>query len=179
MEGLDMEIHDHFIPGSLGAITSLHGTHYAANWGFGTVFEAKVAREVADFAARCVAPDLVLLASDANGVAASLILDLNDPLSGHRGAHLRWFIAADRCRGTGIGRRFLARAVAHAETHSAGRMWLTTFAGLQPARHLYESFGFQLVSEQDGQAWGTRVQEQEFRRAQTLAPSTSPNTRPI
>ena len=105
-----MQILDSFIPGALGTIVTLHGQHYAENWGFGTYFEAKVARDLADFARRIAPNDLILLATDADGVAASLVLDLNDPVSGARGAHLRWFISADRCRGTGIGRT-LRRAV--------------------------------------------------------------------
>ncbi len=159
-----MNISEQFLPGSLGAIIALHGNHYASEWGFGTFFEAKVAQELAGFASRQAGNDLVLIAHDSEGVAASLILDLNDPTSGDRGAHLRWFISADRCRGTGLGRHLLQRAVFHAELHSKGRMWLTTFAGLKPARHLYESFGFSLVYEAEGEAWGTSVKEQEFRR---------------
>ena len=159
-----MKIVEQFLPGSLGTIVALHGAHYARHWGFGTFFEAKVARELAQFAGRFRANDLVLLGVDEGGVAASLILDLNDPASGEWGAHLRWFIAADRCRGTGIGRDLMGRAVAHADAHADGRIWLTTFAGLQPARHLYGSFGFTLFSENEGEAWGTVVREQEFRR---------------
>lgn len=159
-----MDISEQFLAGSLGAIVKLHGNHYATNWGFGTFFEAKIAQELADFALRQARNDLVLIAHDRNGVAASLILDLNDLASGERGAHLRWFISADRCRGTGLGRQLMQRAFSHAEVHSKGRMWLTTFAGLMPARHLYESFGFALVSEAEGGAWGTVVKEQEFRR---------------
>ena len=159
-----MKISEQFLPGSLGTVVMLHGNHYAKHWGFGTYFEAKVSQEIAEFASRLSQDDLVLLATDEKGVAASLILDLNDPVSDQRGAHLRWFISADRCRGTGIGRTLMERAVSHAEQHSEGRMWLTTFAGLEPARHLYESFGFALFSEKEGRAWGTVVNEQEFRR---------------
>ncbi len=159
-----MEIAEHFIPGALGGIIGLHGGHYATHWGFTTVFEAKVATELAAFAQRKAENDLVLIARDDEGLAASLILDVNDPASGHRGAHLRWFICADRCRGQGIGRLFLQRAVAHADAQTGGRMWLTTFDGLLPARHLYESVGFSLVSQIAGNAWGTIVQEQEFQR---------------
>ena len=159
-----MDISEKFTPGALGEIVTLHGRFYASHWGFGLFFEAKVAKELADFAGRIAESDLVLVAQDQEGVAGSLILDLNDPVSDGRGAHLRWFICADRCRGTGIGRALMKRAVAHADTYCDGRMWLTTFAGLKPARHLYEDFGFTLVSEQEGEAWGTRVQEQEFRR---------------
>lgn len=106
----------------------------------------------------------MLLAIDGSGVAASLIVDLNDPASEGRGAHLRWFIVSDRSRGSGIGRQFMTRAMAHADAHAAGRVWLTTFAGLDEARHLFEAFGFTLYHEAEGQAWGTTVQEQEFRR---------------
>jgi len=159
-----MDVSEEFAPGDLGEIVTLHSKFYAAHWQFGLFFETKVARELADFANRATKNDLILIAHDKDGVAASLILDLNDPISNGRGAHLRWFISADRCRGTGIGRSFMERAVAHAQTYCDGRMWLTTFAGLKPARHLYEEFGFALFSEEEGEAWGTRVQEQEFRR---------------
>jgi len=159
-----MKIITEFAPGSLGTIIALHGQHYAHNWGFGTFFEAKVAHELAAFTGRMASNDLVLLAYDNEGLAASIVLDLNDPMSGERGGHLRWFICAERCRGTGIGRKLMDRAMSHADDHSNGDVWLTTFAGLEPARHLYESYGFTLTLEQEGEAWGTVVTEQEFRR---------------
>lgn len=159
-----MHIETQFFPGAIGSVAALHGQHYARDWGFGTFFEAKVAAELGQFASRMAANDLVLLVQDGSGLAASLILDLNDPASGPRGAHLRWFIVADRLRGTGIGRALLARAMAHADTHAGGKVWLTTFQGLAPARHLYDSLGFTLAHAADGDAWGTRVVEQEFRR---------------
>lgn len=162
-----MQIETQFFPGALGAITALHGEYYANHWGFGAFFEAKVAAELAAFAMRKSDADLVLLARDDDGLAASLILDLNDPDSGDRGAHLRWFITAGRCRGAGLGRQFMTRAMAHAEEHAGGASWLTTFAGLYPARALYEAHGYSLAFEAEGQAWGVRVQEQEFRRAAT------------
>ncbi|MDA1237797.1 MAG: GNAT family N-acetyltransferase [Proteobacteria bacterium] len=159
-----MQIVEHFTAGSLGSIVALHGQHYAANWGFGTFFEAKVALELAEFSNRKTSKDLLLLAQDEHGIAASLVLDLNDPNSGSRGAHLRWFIASNRCRGTGIGRIFMDRAMQHVDSHSSGRAWLTTFSGLMPARHLYESYNFKLISENEGDAWGVKVIEQEFCR---------------
>ena len=159
-----MPFHTQFFPGAIGTITALHGQHYAQHWGFGAYFEAKVAAELGTFALRIAPNDLVLLAQDADGLTASLILDLNDPASGPRGAHLRWFITADRTRGSGIGRRMLARAMDHADAHCGGKVWLTTFAGLHPARHLYESMGFTLTHAAEGEAWGTRVTEQEFQR---------------
>ena len=160
-----MDISDDFFPGAIGQIIQMHGAHYSQNWGFTTYFEAKVAHQLAAFAQGKQDTDLVLIAHDRDGVAGSLILNLHDPEAAGRGAHLRWFICADRCRGTGIGRKLLAKAVAHAETHTNGKMWLHTFAGLEPALHLYRSFGFVLHSEMDGDVWGTIVKEQEYRRS--------------
>ncbi|MEJ6709722.1 MAG: hypothetical protein QNK92_13165 [Amylibacter sp.] len=77
-----MEIVEQLLPGALGTIVALHGAHYARHWGFGTFFEAKVARELTQFVGRFGAHDLVLLGVDEGGVAASLILDLNDSASG-------------------------------------------------------------------------------------------------
>jgi len=151
-------------PDSRAQIVDLHSAFYAQHWGFGPFFKDKVDSELAHFADRACDTDLILVAQDGDGVAASLILDLNDPLSHDRGAHLRWFICADRCRGTGIGRQFMDLAVQHADQHCDGKIWLTTFAGLTAARHLYEAYGFTLAREEEGAAWGTRVLEQEFRR---------------
>ncbi len=159
-----MQIETEFFPGSIGAIASLHGEYYAHHWGFGTFFEAKVATELSAFALRKSRDDLILLAQDGDGLIASLILDLNDPESGERGAHLRWFFTADRCRGTGWGQHLMTTAMAHVDTLAGGRSWLTTFAGLDTARALYEAHGYALETESDGAAWGVRVREQEFRR---------------
>lgn len=54
--------------------------------------------------------------------------------------------------------------MAHVDCFAGGRSWLTTLAGLVAARHLYEAYGYDLVHEADGEAWGTRVREQEFQR---------------
>ncbi|MEM1300126.1 MAG: GNAT family N-acetyltransferase [Pseudomonadota bacterium] len=160
----DIRIVEHFPPGAIGSIVTLHARHYAEHWGFGSFFEAKVATELAAFSMRASSDDLVLTATDAEGVCGSLVLDLNDPESGSRGAHLRWFITSDRCRGTGLGRELMTRAMAHADALRDGRAWLTTFRGLDAARHLYEAFGFKLVHEAEGEVWGNKVFEQEFRR---------------
>ena len=163
--GKRADITQGLVPGAIGTIVTLHAEYYARHWGFGTVFEAKVARELADFATRMKADDLVLLAGSGDRVTGSLILDLNDPESGPRGAHLRWFIIDPASHGEGLGRRMMAQAVSHIDEHADGQAWLTTFAGLDAARRLYEDFGFALVHEAEGDAWGSVVRQQEFRRA--------------
>jgi hypothetical protein len=39
---------------------------------------------------------------------------------------------------------------------------LSTFAGLDSARHLYEKCGFRLVKEHESETWGVRVKEQTW-----------------
>ncbi len=159
-----MQIETELFPGAIGAIAKFHGEYYAKHWGFPVTFEAKVAAGLGAFAQRKSDKDLVLLAVDEHGLAASLSLDLGDPESGDRGAHLRWFFADERCRGSGLGGQLMARAMAHADAHAGGKAWLTTFAGLKPALALYQAHGFVLAEEFDGAMWGIDVQGQEFRR---------------
>ena len=40
--------------------------------------------------------------------------------------------------------------------------YLTTFAGLDAARRLYDSAGFVLTEQVEAESWGTRVTEQTF-----------------
>jgi len=160
-----MEIIEGFVPGAVGRIVELHARYYALEWSFGTFFETKVASELSEFARRYNADrDLVLLGVANDQVHASLILDMKDCADDRRGAHLRWFIASDEVRGTGIGGQMIARAMGHVDKYAGGRCWLTTFAGLMPARALYEKQGFHLVHENDASSYGTTVREQTFQR---------------
>ncbi len=160
-----MTLVEGFIPGALGRIVELHARYYALEWSFGTYFETKVASELSAFARRYdPATDLVLLALIDDVVHGSLVLDLNDPANQDQGAHLRWFISSDESRGTGLGGRMMQRAMTHVDAHADGRCWLTTFAGLAPARALYEKHGFAMVSEVEGQSYGISMREQTFKR---------------
>ena len=79
-------------------------------------------------------------------------------------AHLRWFIVGEGARGAGIGRRLLTEAISFCDDHRFPEIELWTFAGLDAARHLYESCGFVLVEERRGTQWGTEVMEQRYIR---------------
>jgi GNAT superfamily N-acetyltransferase len=154
-------IETRYRPGLIGEIAAAHGRYYSQHWGFGSVFEAKVARECAGFCDRMGQGDLILSAwTDSHKFAGSLILDLHDPEAGDL-AHLRWFIVTEP--GKGLGRAMMARAVAHLD-QTGKSCFLTTFKGLDQARHLYEDFAFACITEQDGETWGVTVTEQRFER---------------
>ena len=79
-----------------------------------------------------------------------------------KGVHLRWFIVAPENQGQGIGEMLLKEAIEFCRKKKFPRVYLWTFAGLDPARHLYEKSGFRLREELEGNQWGRTVTEQKF-----------------
>jgi uncharacterized protein YhfF/GNAT superfamily N-acetyltransferase len=149
-----------YVPGAIGAVGVLHGNYYAREHGFGVLFEAKVTRELAEFAARFdPAFDGMWFVVDRGDVHGSLVID------GHGGtgpAHLRWFILSDAVRGHGLGHRLMDAAMAFCRRAGHRQVYLNTFKGLEAARSLYERAGFRLAAEQTGATWGHEVTEQRF-----------------
>lgn len=159
-----LTLHKGYLPGCIGRITELHARFYAAHTGFGLYFESKVARELAVFCERYdEARDGLWLALLDGQVEGAIVID--GVHADTDGAHLRWFIASDRLRGSGAGSRLLTEAMAFCDARGYRRTYLWTFDGLQAARHLYEKHGFDLVQQQLGQQWGSEVREQRFERA--------------
>ncbi len=153
-------------PGAIADIVAAHMAYYAPAWGFGLAFETKVATELSAFLKRYdPTRDLFLCASDRDATFLGSITI--DGIGGETpdGAHLRWFITTGAARGTGLGRQLLTKALAHCDARGYTQTYLTTFAGLDAARHLYEQFGFRLHAETDADTWsGGSVGEQRFER---------------
>ena len=127
-------------PGGLGKVVELHGRYYGADWNFDLAFEADIASELATFLTRLdPARDGFWLAWLDGAIVGSITID------GHGGddsAHLRWFIAEPGITGLGIGGRLMDAAMAFCHDRGYARIWLTTFAGLDAARKLYDRHGF-------------------------------------
>lgn len=157
---MDITLHDAWTPGAIGDVAALHARHYAASHGFGAFFEAKVARELGEFLLRFdPARDVFRCATGQGRVLGSLVLDCGeDPAS----AHLRWFIMDPALRGQGLGRRWLAEAVARARQIGAPQIHLWTLSGLDAAAHLYAAAGFTLAEEVEADQWGRRVTERRL-----------------
>jgi GNAT superfamily N-acetyltransferase len=152
-----------YLPGCVGRITELHAAFYGKHAGFGVMFEAKVARELAAFCERYDDQrDGLWLAVDAGTIQGALVID--GLHAGSEGAHLRWFITADEVRGSGLGTRLLEAAMEFCRLRGYVRVYLWTFEGLAAARHLYEKFDFVLVHQQRGSQWGAEVTEQRFEK---------------
>ncbi len=152
-----------YIPGAIGRIAELHGTYYHEHWGFDLFFESKVAIELSEFLRRLnETRDGFWVASAGKKIVGAVAIDGINHNS--KGAHLRWFIVAPENQGQGIGERLLNEAVEFCKKKKFLRVYLWTFAGLDPARHLYEKFGFKICEEFEGNQWGKTVIEQKFER---------------
>jgi len=151
-------------PGAIGRVAELHAAYYSWHWDFGLYFEAKVARELADFHERFdPALDGFWCAHFEGCMVGSITIDSGETGDGSA-AHLRWFIMDEDCQGQGLGRRLMTEAMAFCDAVGFDRVWLWTFAGLDAARRLYQDFGFSLCREITADQWGKAVDEQMFER---------------
>jgi GNAT superfamily N-acetyltransferase len=147
----DIKIVKDYVPGALGRVAELHGVYYHDHWKFGLFFEAKVAVELSEFLKRYdeIRDGFWPVLVDGR-VEGSITIDGID--GENEGAHLRWFIISDVLRGKGAGNRLINTAISFCKSRHYNKIFLWTFEGLIPARHLYEN----------GTQWGTRVNEQRF-----------------
>jgi GNAT superfamily N-acetyltransferase len=138
-----------YTPGALGRIVEMHGTYYAAHWGLGLYFEAKVAAEMGEFLSRFdAAHDGAWFAQVEGVIVGGIVID--GGRADDEGARLRWFIIDPAYQGLGLGRRLMDAAMSFCREKGFRRVYLTTFEGLTAARHLYEKHGFELIGEEDG-----------------------------
>jgi GNAT superfamily N-acetyltransferase len=157
-----VEIIAGYTPGALGKIVELHGVYYYREWELGLFFEAKAASEMAAFLNRFnPETDGFWVARVDGEIAGGITIDGNDA----NGVRLRWFILADGYRGLGLGNRLMNEALEFCRKAGHRRVYLTTFAGLDAARHLYEKNGFRLVWEEQDSHWGNPLMEQKFELA--------------
>ncbi|MBJ3815981.1 bifunctional helix-turn-helix transcriptional regulator/GNAT family N-acetyltransferase [Shimwellia pseudoproteus] len=150
-------------PGMIGRIAEMHGNYYAREHHFGSFFEGKVAAGLAEFAGRLDKPcNQIWLAMANDRIVGAVAIDGED--LGNNDAHLRWFILDDGCRGSGVGRKLIAQAMHFCDAREFSAVQLWTFNKLTAARRLYESFGFALSKEWQGDQWGSTMTEQQFTR---------------
>ena len=150
-------------PGALGRVVELHGSYYAKHWGFGVAFESRVARGLAEFLASFdPSRDGFWVvrreAGDGRIVGSLSIVGARDG----EPTRLRWFILDESAQGRGTGRALMREAMDFCERAGHRHVYLTTFAGLDAARRLYEDFGFRLTHEGVDRTWGVPVTEQRF-----------------
>lgn len=161
----ETEIASGYRPGFVARTLEMHMQYYSRTVGFGAFFESTVGAALADLAGRLSHPlNETWSALSGGRIVGSVSID-GESLGDNR-AHLRAFIIDDSLRGSGVGRKLLNRAVAFCDERGFRETHLWTFKGLDAARHLYESVGFFLAEEQQGEQWGQPMTEQLFIRPQ-------------
>jgi GNAT superfamily N-acetyltransferase len=149
-----------YFPGAIGGIAELHARYYAESHGLGLVFEAKVARDMADLLLHFdPARDFFRTVRRGERLVGSIAVD--GSRSGGA-AQLRCFILAPEARGQGFGRRLLTEALTFCRERGFQQVFLWTIAGLEPAGRLYREAGFTLAEELMGEQWGRRTLEQRL-----------------
>ena len=137
------------LPGAVGRITELHATYYSTLAGFGVFFEAKVARELADFCERYVdTRDSLWLAIRNDRIEGAIAIDGSHAAAD--GAHLRWFITSEQIRGAGIGTSLLSSALAFAQARRYARIFFGRLRASTPPDTCTRRLGF--VASSNGQA---------------------------
>lgn len=163
----EISIKSGYQTGLVGRCVEMHASYYAKVAGFGSSFEAQVASGLAEFVSRIDrAENGIWAAVKAGEIVGTVAIDGED--LARRAAHLRWFIVGDGARAAGIGRRLLAEAVSFCDRQGLPEIELWTFAGLDAAKHLYETFGFAIAEERLGAQWGAEVMEQRYVRKRPL-----------
>lgn len=146
-----LEIVQTYVPGALGRLTELHGSYYSDAWGLNEQFEIDVAAEMAEFLGRFdPTKDGLWLVVEDGKVQGSVFIDGESPTR----ARLRWFILSDACRGQGLGRQLMERALDFCREKGYEEVYLWTFQGLTSARALYDAFGFEVAHEHPDSSWG-------------------------
>ena len=132
------------VPGDWGWIIGRHGALYAAEYGWGTAYEAYVAHRVAELAENLDPESEAVWIAELDGVpVGSIACARRDAET----AQLRFFLAEPEARGRGVGLALIRACLDFATERGYRRMMLWTCSGLTVSRALYERHGFTLESE--------------------------------
>lgn len=154
----DVSIRHDLRPGDIGYITYLHGVLYAREQGWDNTFEAYVAGPLSEFARSSSLSQRIWIAEKENKIVGTVAVVEHSSSE----AQLRWLLVDPSVRGTGLGKRLMAEAIAFCREQGYRCIFLWTVSALEPASNLYRSFGFAKTEEETHPMWGTVVTEERY-----------------
>lgn len=145
-------------PGDIGSVVRFHGVTYAREYGFDHTFEAYVAEPLGAFAKSAAPKKRLWIAEQGDRLVGCIAIVAHSTDV----AQLRWFLVDADCRGAGLGRRLLNKAVAFCRASGYRSVILWTVSALTAAARLYVSAGFRKVEDKPGTHWGVHVVEERY-----------------
>ncbi|WP_020663797.1 bifunctional helix-turn-helix transcriptional regulator/GNAT family N-acetyltransferase [Amycolatopsis benzoatilytica] len=147
--------------GDLGWVVHRHGELYAGEYGLNEQFEALVARVIAGFAERLGDPRQAGWIAELDGERVGSIFCM--PSSEEGVAKLRLLLLEPAARGRGVGKRLVRECIEFARAQGYRSMELWTHSHLTAARGIYASAGFELVSQEETDAFGPHLTSESWR----------------
>lgn len=148
--------------GDLGWIASRNGAVYADEFGWTDGYEALCAQIVAEFDRDFTEGSDRAFIAEVDGARAGCAL-VRRRTDGE--AQIRLVLTERWARGLGLGRRLVGECIDFARRAGYGSIMLWTNDVLDAARHIYESFGFELVEEDPHHSFGHDLVGQVWRLA--------------
>lgn len=153
-------IRNTLLPGDLGQVSALHGKIYFEEHGFGLGFEVYVMESLLEFYRQYDPARDKVWVVESQGKMVGFLLLMHRP---DNQAQLRYFILEKEFRGNGLGRYLMKDWMDFYREKAYSGAYLYTTSGLDPAVHLYESFGFCKVSEKYSDEFGVPLKEILYR----------------
>jgi len=138
----------------MGWVVARHGALYAAEYGWGPLFEALCAEVVAEFLRNFDATRECCWIAERNGepVGSAFVVKKDSTT-----AQLRLVLIEPHMRGKGVGRRLVEEAIAFAREKDYQTIMLWTHENLTAARAMYTNLGFRLVKSEEHRNFGVPV----------------------
>ena len=140
-------------------IIDRHVELYKREYEFDNTFQDYVSKPLYDFAKSHNKYKGNIWVAELNGeVVGSIAIVKVDNST----AQLRWFLTEPHIRGKGLGKRLMKTAMEFCKKENYKKVFLLTISDLKAARHLYESYGFELSEKIEHHIWGQHLIEERW-----------------